>query len=178
MDIWKDKIEPQLADIEKWAENGVTETGCAANLHIDRKTWAKYRKAKKPLQEALFRGYQKAAKELRHALMSAACGGVHQDERVYEVTDNKGRTKVFRELRKYYVQPNVHACNLLLRNLDRDNWTEAPALPQSDKKDESSHDKLTDKQMNDIAARFANISAQIDKEAADIGIDAPPTPQN
>lgn len=180
MDVWRDKIEPRLEEIEGWAENGVTETGCAANLLIDRKTFAKYKRTKRALQEAIFRGQQKAAKQLRHALMTAALGGEHKDERAYEVTDEHGRTKVFRELKKYYIPPNVHACNLLLRNLDRDNWTEAPAASTSEKAREEADTKahLTDKEMNTIAARIASISADIEREAADIGIDAPATPQD
>ena len=129
-DYYKERIEPRLAEIKEWYSIGVSEEQVYKNLGVGRTTYYKYKKSKPELQEAIRSGVIPIVVKVRSALVKSALGFTYTEKKTYikQEPDGTGNIKPvsYEEITERYAQPNVASCNLLLKNLDKDNWANDP----------------------------------------------------
>lgn len=140
-------VKPRLADVQKWAANGASETQIAKNLGISHTAWSRYKQNHRELVESIKRGRQDTVKELRSALIKKALGYEYEevktvttqielpewlaDEMVEHGIDLEKVQKV-KQVRKEVTTKrsteDVAAINLALKNYDKDNWANDPQM--------------------------------------------------
>ncbi len=131
-DLYEANIKPRLKEIEEWFSLGVSEQQIYKNLGVGKSTWYA-RKADKPeLQEAIKRGCMPVIVKVRSALYKSALGFTYTERKLYTKAepagDGKTREVSYEEIIERYSPPNVASCNLLLKNLDKENWANDPQL--------------------------------------------------
>lgn len=124
---YKTRIEPRLKEIKEWLSLGLTEQQVYRNLGVGHSTWYAA-KAKYPeFQEAIREGVLPVVIKVRSALYKSAVGFTYTERRVYQRPDKEtGEAQEVVEISEKYSPPNVASCNLLLKNLDKDNWANDP----------------------------------------------------
>lgn len=129
-DYYQERIEPRLDEIKKWYSIGVSEEQVYKNLGVGRTTYYKYKKSKPELQEAIKAGVMPIVVQVRSALVKSALGYTYTEKKTYiknePTADGKTKPVTYEEITERYAQPNVASCNLLLKNLDKDNWANDP----------------------------------------------------
>jgi len=126
--IYDEKIKPHLEKIREWAEAGVFEKDMYQALGVSKDTWERYKKTKSELKDSIKRGRQFCVSELYSALKRKAVGGDYQESKVFSVVDAKGNRKEHTEIIKKHALPDTVAIHLLLKNWDKENWNDNPAL--------------------------------------------------
>lgn len=129
-DYYTDRIKPRLNEIKEWCAYGLNEEQIYRNLGIGKTTWYKYKAEKPELQEAIKTGSIPLVIKVRSALVNSALGYTYTEKKTYIKQEPDGTGKIkpvsYEEITERYAQPNVASCNLLLKNLDRDNWANDP----------------------------------------------------
>lgn len=120
------KIKPRFDDILRWLRNGATEEIIYHNLGISKVTFYKYKAEKSELNELLKKGRESIVEELRGILMKKARGFEYKEyKRVTKVEDGETKIQSIEEYTKQAL-PDVAAANLLLKNYDKENWSNDP----------------------------------------------------
>lgn len=129
-DYYTERIQPRLKEIEHWYSLGLTEGQICINLNISRTTFYKYKKDEKDFQEAVKRGVTPLVVEVRSALAKSALGFTYTEKKTYMKNEPSAdgiiKKVQYQEITERYSPPNVASCNLLLKNLDKDNWANDP----------------------------------------------------
>lgn len=125
--IYDTKIKPRFEDILRWLRNGATEENIYHNLGVSKVTFYKYKGEKAELNELLKKGRESIVEELRGILMKKARGFEYKEYKRVTKVENNGKTTV-QSIEEYTKQalPDVAAANLLLKNYDKDNWSNDP----------------------------------------------------
>lgn len=118
---YKRAVEPYLNRIGQMALT-MTEAQIADTLGISLSTWKRYKKEFEPLRTILEKGRKELVEELKSTMITAA-KGYHYDET--KVIYEEGKP-VRKEITTRYSKPDIAACNLLLKNYDKDNWANDP----------------------------------------------------
>lgn len=119
-------IKPRFDDILRWLRNGATEQIICHNLGITQKTFYKYKAEKSEFSELLKKGRESIVEELRGILMKKARGFEYKEyKRVTKVEDGETTIQSIEEYTKQAL-PDVAAANLLLKNYDKENWSNDP----------------------------------------------------
>lgn len=116
-------IQPRLAEIEKLALT-MTEKQIAQYLGVGYSSWCDYKNKYSELSDFLKKGRESLVIELKSTLIRKAKGFQYSEKKVI-----KERGEVVRE--EEYIRsslPDVAALNLLLKNYDKDNWSNDPAV--------------------------------------------------
>jgi len=126
-----DAIKENLALIEKWARDGLTEAQIAKNLRVGKTTFEKYKKEKPELSKALKEGKRPFLVEVENALSKRALGFTQEEKKTY-IKDDGGKMVRYTETTEKYFPPDVAACFIILKNKDRDDegkakWSSNPA---------------------------------------------------
>lgn len=114
-------VEPYLTEISEWAES-MTENQIAQKLGVGKTAWNDYKRKYPKLTEAVKKGRQNLVVELRGVLINKARGYTYEEKKI--ITDSEGYTR--KEVTQRYAHPDVAAINLLLKNYDKDNWSNDP----------------------------------------------------
>lgn len=122
-------VEPYLDEISKWAEN-MTEVQIARKLGVGYWNFCDYKRNYPQLQQAIKKGRQDLVFELKSTLIRKAKGFSYEEKKI--ITDSDGYTR--KEVTQKYAQPDVAAINLLLKNYDKDNWSNDPQALELRKK--------------------------------------------
>lgn len=129
-DYYNERIKPRLKEIKEWYSIGVSEEQVIKNLGIGRTTFYKYKKSEPELQETIKAGVIPVVVAVRSALLKSALGYTYTERKVYTKnepgSDGKNKPVSYEEITEKYSGPNVASCNLLLKNLDKDNWANDP----------------------------------------------------
>ena len=104
-------VLPYIDDIKKAVEAGATLEEIAAGLGIAKSTLCKYKNEKKELKDAFARGRGVIVFDIKAALLKKALG--------YEYKEKKTVAR----LNQKHQPPSETACNMLLRNYDKE-WRE------------------------------------------------------
>lgn len=115
------KVKPHLKEIEQMVAN-MTQKQMCDELGISVQSFCKYKKEYKELQKALDQGKKQLVIELKECLIKKAKG--------YTAVESKKKYeygKLVEEVvtEKHY-PADIGAINLLLKNLDKDNWANDP----------------------------------------------------
>ena len=123
-------IQPRLAEIEKLALT-MTEKQIAQYLGVGYSSWCDYKNKYSELSDSLKKGRETLVFELKSTLIRKAKGFQYSKKKVI-----KERGKIVRE--EEYIRsslPDVAALNLLLKNYDKDNWSNDPQILELRKKE-------------------------------------------
>lgn len=114
-------VEPYLDDIAKWSEN-MTEAQIAKKLDVGYRNFCDYKRNYPQLAQAIKKGRSNLVLDLKSVLIKKAKGFSYEEKKF--ITDSDGYTR--KEVTQKYAQPDVAAINLLLKNYDRENWSNDP----------------------------------------------------
>lgn len=114
-------VEPYLDEISEWSET-MTESQIAKKLGVGKTAWSEYKTKYPKLSESIKKGRQNLVIELKSVLIKKAQGYEYEEKKI--ITDSDGYTR--KEVTQRYAHPDVAAINLLLKNYDRENWSNDP----------------------------------------------------
>lgn len=123
-------VQPHLLDIPEMLQT-MTEEQVAKRLGVGYSNWIKYKKEFQELQEAIKKGNQDLVSELKSVLKKKARGFQYEERKII-----KEHGIVMRE--EIYVKqalPDVASINLLLKNLDKDEWSNDPQMLELKKRE-------------------------------------------
>ena len=123
--VYDTKIKPRFDDILKWLRNGATEQQVYQNLGISHKAFYKYKTEKSEFSELLKKGKESLVEQLRGALIKKALGFEYTETKRFTKIENGKQVQTIEETKKQSL-PVVAAANLLLKNYDKDNWSNDP----------------------------------------------------
>jgi len=119
-------VKEKLPLVEEWSKSGLTELQIASNLGIGRSTLSEYKRQYPEFLEALRRGREAIITEIENSLVKRALGFSYQETKV-SIRQINGKEVKFTEKSTKYQVPDVGACIILLKNKDRQNWSDNPA---------------------------------------------------
>ena len=116
-------VEPNLDRIEKLALT-MSEEQIAKTLGVGITAWKKYKRLYPTINDRLKKGRLNLVVELKGALIKKAKGFQYEEKKVI-----KEAGKIVREeITTKTSTPDVAALNLLLKNYDKDNWSNDPQM--------------------------------------------------
>lgn len=119
---YEKNVKPHLKDIPEWYQT-MTEAQIAKRLGISPTTFYRYRREHNELAQAVAKGQDDLAAELKNSLRQKAKGFYYTEtKRTYVVDEDgnrTGETKV--EKTEKYAPPDLGSIHLLLKNID-DEW--------------------------------------------------------
>lgn len=123
-------IKPRLAEIEKLALT-MTEKQIARYLGVGYSSWCDYKNKYSELSNSLKKGRETLVFELKSTLIKKAKGFQYSEKKII-----KEDHEIVRE--EEYIRsslPDVAALNLLLKNYDKDHWSNDPQMLELRKKE-------------------------------------------
>lgn len=124
------RIEAAFPQIAEWLGNGLSEEQAAANIGVDGKTWRKYKKERPEFEDLIRRARVPVIINLRNALYQRAIGGKRTVTRTYRKREADGTESSFIAKTETDEPPNVAAIHLMLKNLDKGNWSNDPVAQE------------------------------------------------
>ena len=97
----------------------MTDKQISDSLGVAYSTFMKYKAEKKEFAEVLKKGRQNLVSELKGILIKRAKGYDYEEKKI--ITDSDGYTR--KEIYQRHSRPDVASINLLLKNYDRENWS-------------------------------------------------------
>ena len=128
-----DEIKKYIPEIMQWRrQDGLTEKDVAARLGIHHSTLIKYKEQYPEFREAMNLAKQAIISDTFAALLKRAKGYDYEEKKIYtrqEETADGPKQITYTEITKKHEPPNVAACSLLLKNLDREHdWSDNPTM--------------------------------------------------
>ena len=119
--IYETVILPNLDRIGEWIRNGASEKQICEALGISVSAFNAH-KEKNELKETLKQSRTNLVLELRGELISLAKRHKLETKKTYITVDDEGNTRKHTEVTVKEVDASLSAINMLLNNLDRENW--------------------------------------------------------
>ena len=120
-------IKPRFFEIQHWLKIGLTERQVAKNLGISKTTIETYKHKYPDFLNLIKAGRKPFIEDVKNALAKRALG-FEYNEIETQIKDEDGRqVKTIRKVTKY-CPPDVGACAIILKNMDRENWSDNPAM--------------------------------------------------
>ena len=116
-------VQPRLDDIKKMCLT-MTEKQMAETLGVSYSCWCDYKNKYSELSESIKKGRESLVVELKSTLIKKAKGFQYSEKKITKLDG-----KIVQEVE--YIRsslPDVAALNLLLKNLDKDNWSNDPQM--------------------------------------------------
>ena len=121
-------VQPHLAQIREWRKVGATVEHICDVLNIGRSTWHEYEREHPEFRDAIKKGTTEFCLDLRGELARLAKRHTLETKKQYIKQDAEtGHKTQYTEITTKEVDADIAAINLLLKNLDRDNWSNDPA---------------------------------------------------
>lgn len=124
---YNDLVKSRFYDIEQWLEKGLSEAQIIKNLGVSKSSFENYKHSHMDLLNLLKRGRMHLVEEVENALVKRALGFEYEETETQIKDDGGKQIRHVKKIKKYCV-PDVGACAILLKNKDRDNWTDNPAM--------------------------------------------------
>lgn len=128
---YESHVLPRFEEIRTWLEAGLTERQVATNLGVSRSSLETYKHKYPDFLVIIKRGRRALLRELENALVKRALGYEYVEEKTYIKSDGEGadrREVKYVERTKKHMAPDVGALAILLKNKDRENWTDNPQM--------------------------------------------------
>lgn len=123
---YESHVKPHLDDIREWYQF-LNEKQIAKRLGISARSFENYKREHEELREALRGGKEILIEELKTTLKRKALGFSYTERKTIIRDENGRKVKVIEEYEKY-AQPDTGAIHLLLKNLDKDGWSNDPQM--------------------------------------------------
>lgn len=118
-------IENNLNQIKEWKKLGATDEQICKQLNISTSTWYKHIKENPHISEAIKIGVEAFVFDLRGELARKAFKHTLETKKQYVKQDlETGNKTQYTEITTREVDGDLGALHLLLKNLDKDNWSE------------------------------------------------------
>ena len=138
-------VKPRFDDILKWLRNGATENQIYQNLGINEATFYRYKAEKSEFCEVLKKGQESLVEQLRGALIKKALGFEYTETKRFTKIENGKQVQTIEETKKQSL-PDVAAANLLLKNYDKENWSNDPRSDDFKREELEMKKKIFDKE--------------------------------
>lgn len=126
---YETKIKPNLDKIKRMLEEGVQYNKICDAIGINRSTWYRLLNDNKEFCDIVEKSRNSLVSEVRGALKKKAVGFQYLEIKKIKEPDENGKMQVVRiEETLKTVAPDVAAANLLLKNIDRENWSNDPQM--------------------------------------------------
>lgn len=146
-DKYESHIKPYFNDIKQWISDGATERQVAYKLGIAYPTFNKYKQRHSELVDLISNAKRNLIADLRGALVKKALGFKYEETKSYsKVDETTGSETTYIETTQKCSLPDVAAINLLLKNLDTDNWNNDPAAHRLKERELKMRERLAEKQ--------------------------------
>ena len=139
-------VKPYLSKIKEWASEA-TERDIAKNLGVAVSSFMDYKNKYPELQQALIEGQRNLIMDLKSALILSAKGLNVVEEKT--ITESANGDKPSIQLKTKQLPINVGAAVFLLKNLDKENWSDNPHNKELKEKELELKKMLAEYQMND-----------------------------
>lgn len=116
-------VQPRLEEIKKLCTT-MTEKQIAQTLGVSYSCWCDYKNKYSELSDALKKGRESLVLELKSTLIRKAKGFSYSEKK----TIKENGVTVREEIYEKASLPDVAALNLLLKNYDKDNWSNDPQM--------------------------------------------------
>ena len=116
-------VKPRLKEIEKFCTY-MTEKQIAETLGVAYSSFCEYKNKYPELLESLKKGRESLVLELRSTLIRKAKGFNYSEKKIIKENGVVVREEEYQKASL----PDVAALNLLLKNYDRENWSNDPQL--------------------------------------------------
>lgn len=123
---YNEYVKPRLDDIRQWKKTGATDENICKALRISKSTFYKYAQEFPEFSDAIKGGTAEYCFDLRGNLAKLAEKHKLETVKQYIKEDEDGNKSIYTEITTREVDADVAAINLLLKNLDRDNWANDP----------------------------------------------------
>ena len=143
--VYDTKIKPRFDDILNWLRHGATEKQVYQNLDIDKVTYYKYKKEKIEFFNLIKKGQESLVLQLRGALIKKALGFEYKEIKRFTKIEKGKQVQTIEETTKQSL-PDVAAANLLLKNYDKDKWSNDPRSDDLKREEFELKKKLFDKE--------------------------------
>lgn len=121
-------VKPHLKQIREWRKVGATIEDICEVLDISRSTWNEYEKKHADFSDTIKKGKKEFCLDLRGELAKLAKKHTLETKKQYiKVDEETGNRTQYTEITTKEVDADIAAINLLLKNLDRENWSNDPA---------------------------------------------------
>ena len=115
------KIKPNFSLIQEMC-NTMTDKQIADAIGVSLSTFMHYKSTKPEFSDVLKKGRQNLVAKLSGVLIERACGFQYEETKTYVDEDGNERKEITRK----QALPDVAALNLLLKNYDKNNWSNDP----------------------------------------------------
>lgn len=127
------EVQKRIPEIMAWRrQDGLSEKDVAAKLGIAPSTLEKYKTEYPEFRDALKEAKQAIISDVFAALLKRAKGYTYEEKKVYtrkEGTEDGIKDVTYTEITSKHEPPNVAACSLLLKNLDKEHdWSDNPTM--------------------------------------------------
>ena len=127
------QVQKRIPEIMAWRrQDGLSEKDIAVKLGIAQSTLEKYKTEYPEFREALAEAKQAIISDVFSALLKRAKGYTYEEKKVYtrkENTEDGVKDVTYTEITHKQEPPNVAACSLLLKNLDKEHgWSDNPTM--------------------------------------------------
>lgn len=117
-------VRENLDQIIHWKKLGITDEQIYRQLGISRSSWYKYIDEHEDISEAIKRGREVFVIELKNELARQAKPHTLETKKQYIRLDTVTGHKIqYTEITTKEVDGNIGAIHLLLKNIDRENWS-------------------------------------------------------
>ena len=121
------EVKPHLEKIREWRKVGGEIEKICEVLNISKTSWHEYVKRHPEFADAVKKGTQEFCLDLRGELAKLAKKHTLETKKQYIKTDiETGNKTQYTEITTKEIDADIAAINLLLKNLDRDNWSNDP----------------------------------------------------
>lgn len=170
--VWP-KIRKRFSEIEAWAKKGLSEKQIFLNLGISKETWYKLKRQHAELVELIDRARIPVILELTNKLYERACGTKRVVKKTYARTDPDGNTTTYLEKVETDEPPNVAAIHLLLKNWNKENWSNDPVHTEIARRNagieedaaQQEMERLTEEDMQEILAMQKQVLLELKQES-------------
>lgn len=120
-------VKPHLRQIEEWKKVGATDDQICTQLGIGKSSFYDYAKKYPEFAEAIKKGKTALVMDLRGELARIAFKHTLETKKQYIKQDvETGHKTQYTEITTKEIDGDIAAINLLLKNLDPDNWSNDP----------------------------------------------------
>lgn len=124
---YESHVRPNLDKIREWRKLGATVEKICDVLGIGVSTWFEYEKRYPEFAYAIKKGTAEFCLDLRGELAKLCKKHTLETKKQYIKEDENGNKAKYTEITTKEVDADIAAINLLLKNLDRENWSNDPA---------------------------------------------------